>query len=391
MKKIINTITCVLCLCIISICCGGMQNINKNEQVSAKNSELAETAKSALAMDYNSETVIYAKNPTARLPIASMVKMMTILITYEELEKGTFNLETKITTTENASGMGGSQVFIDPYVEYKAGDLLKSVVLASANDASVALAEYISGSEEEFVSRMNNKAKELGMDNTLYANCTGLPAPEQYSCAKDCAIILKNVLKHEHYKTLSTIWMDELEHPSGRKTELVNTNKLTKYYKGCDGGKTGSTSEAGFCLTATAEKGDLRLITVVIGAKSGQERFKEASNMFNFGFANYENSTIVNSETILSNVEIFKSTVNNANVYAKESFYGLTKKGDKAEYEISKEIEGKICAPLKSGQTVGKLIVSKEGKVLKEIDIVIKQDIEKMSYFDGLKQIASNW
>lgn len=153
--------------------------------------------------------------------VASMVKIMTLLLTYEEIDKGNMSLETMIPTTENASKMGGSQVFIDPYVEYKAEDLIKSVIMMSANDASVALAEYISGSEKAFVQKMNDKAKELNMENTLYANCTWLPAPEQYSCANDCAILLKELLKYEHYHSLSKVWMDKLVHPSEEKLSLL--------------------------------------------------------------------------------------------------------------------------------------------------------------------------
>ena len=198
-------------------------------------SDISLNSKSGFLMDYASEEVLFAKNEKEHLPIASMVKMMTILIALEEYDEGNVQLETKISTTENASGMGGSQVFIDPYVEYSFEDLLKSCIIASANDASVALAEYFNGNEKSFTNRMNKKAKELGMLDTNYMNSTGLPAPEQYSSAKDCAILMREVLKHELYHKYSSIWMDELIHPSGRKTELVNTNRLIRYYQGCDG------------------------------------------------------------------------------------------------------------------------------------------------------------
>ena len=173
--------------------------------------------------------------------------MMTILIALEELDAGNVVLDTKITTTENASSMGGSQVFIDPYVEYSFEDLLKSVIMASANDASVALAEYFNGNENAFVNRMNKKTKELGMVDTHYANCTGLPAPEQYSSAKDTAILLKEILKYDIYHNYSTVWIDELVHPSGRKTELVNTNRLIRYYQGCGCCLVGGPHPQNFC------------------------------------------------------------------------------------------------------------------------------------------------
>ena len=385
MKKRLISIFSIILLITISIFCGTIQDV-----VYAEN-KLNVDAKASLLMDYDSGTVIFEDNASARFPIASMVKLMTILLTYEAIDDGVLSLDTMITTTENASGMGGSQVFIDPYVEYKAEDLLKSVIMASANDASVALAEYISGSEDEFVEKMNERAKQLGMNNTLYANCTGLPAPEQYSCAKDCANLLKKVMTFEHYHTISTIWMDNLVHPSGRTTELVNTNKLIRYYKGCDSGKTGSTNEAGYCLTASAIRGDFRLIAVVIGAKSGQERFTNVSNLFNYGFANYENKNILdNTMPVVENAEVLKSKINTVNVYASESYYGLVKKGVKSEYEMTYSLE-QIKAPIKANSKVGSLLITKDGQVIKEIDLIIKDDIKELNYFDSIKKIAENW
>ena len=275
MKKFLITICCVLCICIIPL-----SGITQGEFAKA---DEAYTAKSIILVDYNSGEVLKEDNADEKLPIASMVKMMTLLLTFEEMDKGNLTLDTKITTTENASGMGGSQVFIDPYVTYTAEQMIKSVIMASANDASVALAEHISGSEDTFVKKMNERAKALGMTNTLYANCTGLPEPEQYSSARDVSILMKELLRHEIYFNYSTIWMDELIHPSGRKTELVNTNKLTRYYKGCDAGKTGSTSEAGYCLCASAKRDDMRLISVVIGSKTGQDRFNESASCLTMG------------------------------------------------------------------------------------------------------------
>ncbi len=388
MKKLF-AIFCVLCLLIIPIYSGTMQNKNI---VHAQTDVLQINSKASLLMDYNTNTVIYENNSKARLPVASMVKIMTLLLTYEAIDNGSLTLDTMITTTENASKMGGSQVFIDPYVEYKTEDLIKSVVMMSANDASVALAEHIAGSESAFVQKMNERAKSLNMENTLYANCTGLPAPEQYSCANDCAILLKELLKHEHYHTLSSIWMDKLTHPSGRETELVNTNKLVRYYKGCDSGKTGSTSEAGYCLTASAEKNNFRLIAVVVGAKTGQERFNGVTELFNYGFANYENKDVLDCKVpVLENYEILQSKCKVANIYAKESYYGLCKKGSNSGYDISYVLDDKLKAPLKSGEKVGILTITKDGNVVKEIDLIVKEDIEKIGYFDSIKIIAENW
>lgn len=349
------------------------------------------SSKSALLFDVASKEVLYEKNPNEHLPVASMVKMMTILLTMEEMDKGNLTLETLVTTSENASGMGGSQIFIDPFVEYKVEDLLKGMIIASANDASVAMAEHISGSEKTFVSKMNEKAKELGMNDTHYANCTGLPAPEQYSCAKDSAILLNEVIKHDVYHNYSTIWMDEVVHPSGRKTGLVNTNRLIRYYDGCDSGKTGSTNEAGCCLSASAKRGDMRLISVVIGAQNSQTRFNECSSLFNYGFANFQNQNIINVDEVLKTMPVNKGKLENVDVFASENFSILLKKGEKSNVEISFQLPESIKAPLQANSIVGKAILSKEGNVLKEIDLVIRENLEKLSFKDCFDRVVEKF
>ncbi len=382
MKKFLISICCVLCACIVTM--GGMG-------AKFAYADTPASAKSSILIDYNSGLVLEEKNADEKLPIASMVKIMTLLLTFEEIDKGNLELSTKITTTENASGMGGSQVFIDPYVTYSAEQLIKSVIMASANDASVALAEYISGSENVFVKKMNARAKELGMINTLYANCTGLPAPEQYSSARDVSTLMKELLKHKIYFNYSSVWMDELVHPSGRKTELVNTNKLTRYYKGCDAGKTGSTSEAGYCLCASALRDDMRLIGVVIGAKNGQARFNETASLFNYGFANFENRCVVNTEDALGSAQVRRSKMTEVNYYAEENFYSLVKKGESDGFTTEVEFAGSVSAPLKAGDTIGKLLVLKDGNLEKEINLVVKEDIKKLSYKESLNKVISKW
>ena len=249
-------------------------------------SDFCINAKSGILVDYSSGEVLFEQDADNKLQIASMVKLMTIYLVIEKLENGELKLTDKLTASEYAASMEGSQVFIDANSRYTIEDMLKSVIVASANDASVALAEHISGSEKNFVKKMNNKAKELGMKNTIYVNSTGLPAPMQYSTARDCSIILSKLIDNEIYLKYSTIWMDELTHPSGRKTELVNTNKLIRYYKGCDIGKTGSTDEAGYCLSASAKRNEMRLIAVVMGTKNSNERFSQTVNLLDYGFSN---------------------------------------------------------------------------------------------------------
>ena len=383
MKKFLISICCVLCFCIIPL--------SSIMQTNFASADEPITAKSSILVDYNSGEVLKESNADERLPIASMVKMMTLLLTFEEMDKGNLTLDTKITTTENASGMGGSQVFIDPYVTYTAEQMIKSVIMTSANDASVALAEHISGSESTFVKKMNERAKSLGMVNTLYANCTGLPEPEQYSSARDVSILMKELLKHDIYFKYSTIWMDELIHPSGRKTELVNTNKLTRYYKGCDAGKTGSTSEAGYCLCASAKRDDMRLISVIIGSKTGQDRFNESASLFNYGFANFENKNIISDLTPIGTIEVKRAKINEVEYFAEKPFYGLCKKGDNDTFKTEIKIDKAISAPVKAGDKIGSICVIKDGQIKEEISLIVKEDIKVLSYKDGIKKIVSNW
>lgn len=385
------SIYCIMLCILVAICCTSMQNMALVQASASAQGMLDISSKSACLVDYASGTMLFEKDADKHLPIASMVKMMTILITLEEMENQNLTEDTMITTSENASGMGGSQVFIDPFVEYRAGDLLKGVIIASANDASVALAEHISGSEKTFVGRMNERAKELGMKNTNYSNCTGLPAPEQYSCARDCAIVLKEVSKHDIYHKYSTIWMEDFLHPSGRKTEIVNTNRLVKYYEGCDSGKTGSTNEAGCCLSASAKRNNMRLISVVIGAQNSQTRFNECSKLFNYGFANFENREIVCKDKPLFNLPVNKGKKENVEIFSQESFSVVTKKGDKSNYDISYENPKKVSAPLGKGDKVGKVIVSKDGNVIKELNLIINEDLQKVSLKDCFDKIVVGW
>lgn len=361
---------------------------NRNVLLAEQQFEL--TAKSAIVLDYDSGTIIFEKEKDKKLPIASMVKLMTIYITLDNLSNGNLTLEQKITTTENASSMGGSQVFIDPYVQYSVNDLLKSVIMASANDASVALAEAISGSEEVFVDLMNTTAKQLGMNNTLYCNATGLPAPQQYSTAQDCALILKELIKSDIYHKYSNVWMDTLTHPSGRTTELVNTNKLVRYYDGCDSGKTGSTNEAGYCLSASANKNNMRLISVIIGAKSGNDRFKETTTLFNYGFANYQNKHLVCKDVVLKEIATNRSKEKTAEIVAMEDYFAFDKKGNNSNYHIDYELPESISRA-KVGDVIGKAIISKEGNVIKTINLTVNQDIIPLGFVDNLKNIISQW
>ena len=385
MKKLVFGICCGIMCIVCALSCVRI------ESVAAEEPELSIKGKSAILIDFDSGNVLFEQNADEKVQVASIVKLMTTLLTFEEIDAGRLTLNEKLTTTENASGMGGSQVFIDPYVDYTIDEMLKSVIVASANDASVALAEKISGTEEAFVKKMNQRAKELGLTNTIYANASGLPEPGQHSTARDVAKLTKIVMSHKRYFDYSTIWMDKLVHPSGRETDVVNTNKLIRYFKGCDGGKTGSTDEAGYCLSATAKRGNMRLIGVVLGAKSANERFNETSKLLNFGFANFENKQLVSCENPLTNAEILKSKTKEAPVYASENFFVVSRKGEESNYEMSIELNDKIKAPLASNNVVGTLKISKDGVIIKEINLVVLQNINAITYGESLKEIISRW
>lgn len=378
---------CVLALALLVVGCRTRVDV----AIATTNNDIDITSKSAILMEYDSGEILLCKDECKRLPVASMVKMMTILLSLEELEEGNVALDTMITTTENASSMGGSQVFLDPYVQYSFEDLFKSVVMASANDASVALAEYFNGNEKAFTNRMNKRAKELGMKDTHYANCTGLPAPEQYSSAKDTAILLKEILRHEVYHNYSTIWMDTLTHPSGRTTELVNTNRLVRYFEGCDGGKTGSTNEAGCCLGASAKRNDMRLVSVIVGAPNSKTRFNESATLLNFGFKNFESQKLADVTTAIKSIPVQKGKREMVEVFAAEDFAAVVRKGDQSNYQVEIEVKDTIKAPTKAGEVVGKILISKDGNLVKEISAIVKEDIKHMSILETAKSVIHKW
>lgn len=351
------------------------------------------SAKALFLMDFNTNQVLFKKNSDTKIPVASIVKLMTIYLTCEEINAGRLKLDDVVTVSENASSMGGSQVFIETNGEYSVGDLLKSCIVSSANDASVALAETIAGNEENFVVLMNKTAQKLGMTNTNYVNCTGLPAGNQFSCAKDTAILLKEVLKNDIYHNYSTIWMDTLKHPKGRESELVNTNKLIRYYEGCDGGKTGSTSEAGYCLAATAKRNSMRLIAVVLGAENGKARFAETSKLLNFGFANFENKMIVDKNVVLTEkIKVKNGQKTEVNVKPQENLYIIAKKRENSDdINTVVKINDTISAPVKVGEIVGTIYLTKNGEVVSQTNIVCTENINKSSFYDNVNKTIQNW
>ena len=345
------------------------------------------TAFSAYLTDSASGRVLYAKNEDEKHEIASMVKIMTATLTFEALERGELSLEEKICVSETAASMGGSQMFLDAGVEYKVGDLLKGVIVASANDASVALAERIGGSHSAFVGLMNKRAAELGMKNTLFSCATGLPdSGEQYSTARDVNIMTRELMKHKGYYDYAGIWMEDFIHPSGRSTQLVNTNKLIRNYAGCVGGKTGFTDEAGFCLSACAERNGMRVTATLIGGKDGKGRFAEVSGMFNYAFANFKNVKLVTAGEELGTVAVSGGKLKELPFGAAADISCLLKNSEQTAPPVI-TLPEKVKAPVARGDVIGSAEYSLPDGRRVSVDLVALSGVEKSSIWDIIKDI----
>ena len=360
--------------------------------ISARAEELAPNCKAAYLCDFATGTKVYSKDETKRLPIASMCKIMTLVLSFEAVESGTLSYDEKITVSENAAGMGGSQVFLDTGLSYTAEELMKTVAVCSANDSCVALAERIAGSEEGFVAKMNERAKELGAENTLFANCTGLPKEPQYSCAKDVATMLRALISHKKYFEFSHIWLEDFAHPDGRTTTITNTNKLIRQYKGCDGGKTGFTNEAGFCLAATAKRGDMRVISVVIGGSDSKSRFGAVSKMFDHCFAAYETRTLLKAgeaEKILQST--MRGKQKTIAVAAEQPLQTFAKRGEEGDIRLEYEICEKMRAPVMKGDDAGWAILYKDNVEIARVKLLAAEDAPRYSWWEALRETARAW
>lgn len=354
--------------------------------------EIKVNGKAVYLVDSATGTEMYSSRSDDRLPIASMVKIMTTLLALESVDRGELSLDEMVPVSDVAASMGGSQVFLDSGKEYKAGELIKSIIVASANDSCVAMAERLSGSVDGFVQDMNERAKALGMNNTNFVNCTGLPAPESYSSAKDVSIMFRELIKHPKYFEYAGIWLEDFVHPDGRTTSMTNTNKLVRFYNGCDGGKTGFTSEAKFCLSATAERNGLRVVAVVIGADSSKERFASVSNLFGYAFSNYSAKVIQSKDDCIENsIRVLGGREKGISVAVKEDFKALVKKGDDREYKVHFNLPATVKAPIVRGGEVGKAYLTRNGEVIGECPVVSVVDVEKARYSDTLKHICDEW
>ena len=356
-----------------------------------KQGSLVHGCKSAYLMDYGSGECIYKENETARMPIASVCKVMTLTLVFDAINAGSLNLTDVVTVSEKASGMGGSQVFLKAGCEYNVDQLIKSVVVCSANDSCVALSETVAGAEEAFVAKMNKKAVELGCSNTLFANCTGLPREPQYSCAKDVAVMFSNLIKNEDYYKYSKVWLEDFQHPENRTTSMTNTNKLIRKYSFCDGGKTGFTNEAGFCLASTAKKNNMRLVSVVLGGSTSDDRFASAMNMFEYGFANYKNKIVLDKSVTL-NDEFFArgGKRDTFKVRPERNSYVFSAVNETPEISYHM-VAYDVKAPVAENSVVGYIEVYKNNVLTDSVNVVAAENLEKAYFGDYFKKIAGEW
>ncbi len=334
-------------------------------------------AKSAILLEPYTGEILYEKNADERLSPASITKIMGLLLVMEEIKKGNLKLTDVITVRGHAAGMGGSQIWLEPGERMSVDDLLKAAVIASANDAMAALGEAVAGSEETFVQKMNQKAKELGLNNTNFVNCTGLDAENHYSSAHDIAVMAGELIKHEQIKKYSTVWMDTLR---GGKTELVNTNKLVRFYDGCTGLKTGTTSTAGCCLAATAKRQNMELVAVVMKADNTNERFLAARKLLDLGFANYSFCSIGADISDSLSLKVTAGESEQVKIDAGEELKLLLKKGDNSRIIKKIILPESVKAPVKKGDILGSVSVLLDNNEIGTIELKAASDVKKINF-----------
>lgn len=345
-----------------------------------------------ILIDTNTSNVLISKNENEKMPIASIVKLMTLELLFDEIDLNNVSLDDELSVSEYASSMGGSQLFLDPNTTHKLKDLLKSVVVSSANDSAVVIAEYLAGSEKAFVAKMNEKSQELGMKDTLFVDCTGLDETG-YSTAKDVSTLSRNVLTNPIYQSFSTIWLEMYTHPSGRETEIANTNKLIRTLNGCKAGKTGTTEKAGYCLTNLVERNNMSLIAVVLGSKTSKLRFQDNAELINYGFGNYKYYEIINTNDVIKEIQMFKAKPDTVALYAKSNF-GLTINRSQVIDEDNLELKiviSEINLPVSSGSVMGIIEIYYNNELVGKVDLETRTDINEKSIKDLFISVLTNW
>ncbi len=332
--------------------------------------------KSAILMEQSSGQVLFEKNAHEKLPIASVTKVMTLLLVMEALDNGLIDLQDPVTCSSEAASMGGSQIWLEPGEIMTVHELVKAAAVVSANDACAALAEHVAGSIEEFVQRMNTRAAELGMQDTLFKDCSGLD-DTAYSCAYDVALMSRELMKHPLIKNYTTIWMDTLRNG---ESQLVNTNKLIRFYQGATGLKTGTTSTAGHNLSATAERGGLGFVAVILGCATTDERFGGARKLLDHGFANYSLYTPQVDPALLTPIPVLRGTAGTVAVEIGDLDPLLVKKGEEKGLTCTVTLSEDLEAPVTKGQIVGAVTVTRDSEVLAEYPVRTVEAVPKLSF-----------
>ncbi|MBO5059967.1 MAG: D-alanyl-D-alanine carboxypeptidase [Clostridia bacterium] len=339
--------------------------------------ELTPNVKSSILMEASTGEVLYENNPDEHLPIASVTKIMTMLLIMERIDSGALKFDDMVTVSENANSYGGSTMFLETGEQLSVHDMMKGIAVASANDGCVAMAEHIAGSEAGFVELMNKRAAELGMNNTVFLNTNGLDADGQYSSARDVAIMSRELIKHEKVFEYTKIWTDSLR---DGKFALANTNKLIRFYNGATGLKTGSTSKAGCCLSATAERDGMGLIAVVLGAADTKTRFSSASALLNYGFSGYTVKKQIEKGEPTGVINVSKGIQKEIKTVANSDYSVLMSRAQPIEIEKSVKLEDFVIAPVKKGDKVGEINFTQDGKITQTVDIVADEDVEKKGF-----------
>lgn len=349
--------------------------------------EMDISAKSAILVDFNTGKVLYSKNENEPLAMASMTKVMSMLLIMEKIDDGSLKYDDIVEISTESSSMGGSQIFLNPGDKYKVIDLLKGVAMASANDAVVALAEKTYGSKEHFIEAMNKKAESLGLKNTHFVNVHGLDEEGHYSSAYDMSVMARELLKHEKILDFTRVYEEYLTKPDGSQIWLVNTNKLVRFYDGVDGLKTGFTQNAGYCLTATGKKNNLRLISVVMGEESIEKRSSDTVKLLNYGFNTFKVNLIKNKSEILGKVNVQKGKKENVDVVLVNDLIELLNASDKPSNYKFKILVDKITAPVKKGNVIGKVkVLDDNGVLISQVDITVNENVLKANLWDLFKR-----
>ena len=355
----LKRIACLLMILILPVSAAAEDGISFN-------------AKSVILTEASTGKTLFESNSHESLPPASVTKIMTMLLIMEAIDRGEISYDTVVTASERAKSMGGSTIFLDTNEKMSVEDLLKGIAVASGNDACVAMAEHLCGSEEAFAAKMNERAAQLGMKDTHFVNCNGLDAPGHFTSAYDIALMSRELMRHKDIFKFTTIWMDSLR---GGKFSLANTNKLIRFYSGANGLKTGSTSVAGCCISAAAKRGEMQLIAVVLGAPTSKERFAAASNLLNYGFANYGVTQFGEKGSEIRSVAVESGKSDSVMAVAKESSSALLQKSQIKKAKVHINLPKKVKAPVKKGSALGEIIITLDGETISRTDIVASHSV----------------